>query len=130
MYHVGGGTLAQHHPRKTFLNFRNNLLLLYKNLPERELKRVMRVRSVLDIVAACSFLVSPNGIANFKAVFQARREFRRIRSDFSDNRRENLQKTVLDPIPEQLPCSLLALFHIKRNKTFDAIISSYKCTFS
>ena len=121
VFHVGGGTLAQHHPRKTFLNFRNNLLLLYKNLPERELKRVMRVRSILDIVAACSFLISPNGIANFKAVFQARREFRRIRPDFAANRRENLQRTVLDPIPEQLPCSLLRLFHMKRLRTFARI---------
>ena len=121
VYHVGGGTLAQHHPRKTFLNFRNNLLLLYKNLPDRELKRVMRVRSVLDIVAACSFLISPNGIANFKAVFQARREFRRIRADFADNRRENLQHTLLDPIPEQLPCALLRLFHMKRLRTFAGI---------
>lgn len=121
VFHVGGGTLAQHHPRKTFLNFRNNLLLLYKNLPERELKRVMRVRSILDIVAACSFLISPNGIANFKAVFQARREFHRIRPDFAANRRENLQRTVLDPIPEQLPCSLLRLFHMKRLRTFARI---------
>ena len=121
VFHVGGGTLAQHHPRKTFLNFRNNLLLLYKNLPERELKRVMRMRSILDIVAACSFLISPNGVANLKAVFQARREFRRIRPDFAANRRENLQRTVLDPIPEQLPCSLLRLFHLKRLRTFAGI---------
>ena len=81
----------------------------------------MRVRSILDIVAACSFLISPNGIANFKAVFQARREFRRIRADFAANRRENLQRTVLDPIPEQLPCSLLRLFHMKRLRTFARI---------
>ena len=40
VYHVGGATLKKENPRKTFLNFRNNLLMLYKNLPEKELKSV------------------------------------------------------------------------------------------
>ena len=44
VYHVGGATLNVESPRKTFLNFRNNLLMLYKNLPEKDLKHVMRVR--------------------------------------------------------------------------------------
>ena len=52
VYHVGGATLKKENPRKTFLNFRNNLLMLYKNLPEEELKPVMRVRTFLDYCAA------------------------------------------------------------------------------
>ena len=52
VYHVGGGTLPKGNPMKTFLNFRNNLTMLYKNLPEAELAHVMRVRRVLDYVAA------------------------------------------------------------------------------
>ena len=44
VYHVGGATLNAESPRKTFLNFRNNLLMLYKNLPEKDLKQVMRIR--------------------------------------------------------------------------------------
>jgi GT2 family glycosyltransferase len=57
VYHVGGGTLQKENPRKTFLNFRNNLLMLYKNLPDDRLKSVMAVRTVLDYVAALSFLL-------------------------------------------------------------------------
>ena len=52
VYHLGGGTLPKKNPRKTFLNFRNNLTMLYKNLPEDELKAVMRWRWALDYLAA------------------------------------------------------------------------------
>ena len=57
VYHVGGATLKKENPRKTYLNFRNNLLMLYKNLPQPELDRVMRMRAFLDCVAAVSFLL-------------------------------------------------------------------------
>ena len=57
VYHVGGATLKKENPHKTFLNFRNNLVMLYKNLPQEELGPVMRVRAVLDYVAALSFLL-------------------------------------------------------------------------
>ena len=55
VYHVGGATLNKSNPYKTFLNFRNNLLMLYKNLPESELSKVMRVRFWLDGLAALMF---------------------------------------------------------------------------
>jgi GT2 family glycosyltransferase len=48
IYHIGGGTLPKHSPRKTYLNFRNNLSLLYKNLYSTELFFVFFVRSFLD----------------------------------------------------------------------------------
>ena len=57
VYHLGGGTLNKTSARKTFLNFRNNLLLLYKNLPKSELKSVLRKRRFLDFVAAVVFLL-------------------------------------------------------------------------
>lgn len=49
VFHVGGATLKKENPRKTFLNFRNNLVMLYKNLPQEDLASVMRVRAVLDL---------------------------------------------------------------------------------
>ena len=52
VYHVGGGTLPKNNPMKTFLNFRNNLTMLYKNLNDKDLKHVMRVRWWLDYLAA------------------------------------------------------------------------------
>ena len=116
-YHVGGGTLAQGNPRKTFLNFRNNLLLLYKNLPEQELRRVMCVRFFLDYVAALKFLLGGSP-GEAKAVWRARREFRRIKAGFLPQREANLRAATLHNIPERYATSLLAEFYLRRHKTF------------
>ena len=74
VYHVGGATLKKENPRKTFLNFRNNLLMLYKNLPAEELVSVMRTRTCLDYLAALFFLLKGD-VSNFRAVLQARKNF-------------------------------------------------------
>ena len=73
VYHVGAATLKPS-PRKTYLNFRNNLLMLYKNLPSAELASVMRVRAGLDLLAAVVFLLKGEW-ANTKAVCRAWRDF-------------------------------------------------------
>ena len=57
VFHLGGGSLPASNPKKTYLNFRNNLTMLYKNLPESELRHVMRVRCLLDYVAAFKSLI-------------------------------------------------------------------------
>lgn len=93
VWHVGGASLAAGNPRKTFLNFRNNLLLLYKNLPADELQGVMRWRTFLDWVAAIKFLVSGD-VANFKSVLRARREYRRLRPMFRADRERNLSLAI------------------------------------
>ena len=117
VYHVGAATLKKENPRKIFLNFRNNLLMLYKNLPEKDLKRVMFVRGVLDGVAAVVFLLKGEREAA-KAVLQARKEFKRIRPDFESSRLENMTDTVADTIPEKVPYSILWKFHACGKKVF------------
>lgn len=94
-YHLGGATLNQGNPRKTYLNFRNNLLMLYKNLPEKDLKSVLRKRQMLDFVAAMSFLLKGD-VANMKAVKKARKDFKQMipsyeamREEIQKNRKEN-----------------------------------------
>mgnify|MGYP003294748586 CR=1 FL=1 len=77
VYHLGGGALNYEHPRKTFLNFRNNLLMLYKNLPTRRLIPVMVIRFFLDYAAALKFLVTGKP-KNAWAVAQARWAFVRM----------------------------------------------------
>ena len=57
VYHYGGGTLNKISPRKTFLNFRNSLLLLYKNLPASKLQNVLNKRKYLDKLAAFVFYI-------------------------------------------------------------------------
>ena len=76
VYHVGGGTLPKSSPRKTYLNFRNNRALLYKNLPKERLGWTLTVRWVLDLVAALSFLLKGNW-KEFRAVLKAHRSFRK-----------------------------------------------------
>ena len=120
VYHVGGATLKKENPRKTFLNFRNNLLMLYKNLPEEELKPVMRVRTFLDYCAAAVWVLKGD-FANAKAVWNARREFFRIRSQFTADRQQNLAHTVLKTIPERYSFSLVWQAKVKGRKTFSAL---------
>ena len=92
VYHVGGGTLEYESPRKTFLNFRNNLLMLYKNLPPVQWLLVMLIRWPLDYVAALQMLLSGKWL-NFKAVFQARCAFWRLRKQYKAIRAANLRNS-------------------------------------
>lgn len=120
VYHVGGATLNVESPRKTFLNFRNNLLMLYKNLLAEDMKHVMRVRCFLDYIAALKFLVSGHP-ANAKAVIDARKEFKKISDNFWEKRKENLSKRTVRRPKELLGSSLLLNFYLKGIKTFDKI---------
>ncbi len=74
VYHVGGGTLPKRSSRKTYLNFRNNFILLYKNLPAKRLLPVFLLRIPLDWVAALKFLAD-GGVADFFAVIKAHWHF-------------------------------------------------------
>ncbi|MFA6923724.1 MAG: glycosyltransferase family 2 protein [Bacteroidales bacterium] len=74
VYHVGGGTLPKNNSRKTYLNFRNNLSLLYKNLPENKFHRIFLLRFILDGIAAFRFLAEGH-ILDFIAVAKAHFSF-------------------------------------------------------
>ena len=120
VYHVGGATLNKSNPRKTYLNFRNNLLMLYKNLPENELRHVMFVRALLDYVAAFKSLLSGDA-AGCRAVLQARRDFRRIKHDYSDLRRENLEKCVEADVKERTSFSILWKYYAGGKRLFSEL---------
>ena len=76
LFHVGGGTLPKSNPFKTQLNFRNNLSMLYKNLPDNRLHKVLMLRMFLDRVAAVKFLLEGH-MGEYRAVRRAHREYRR-----------------------------------------------------
>lgn len=120
VYHVGGATLQKENPQKTFLNFRNNLVMLYKNLPADELGQVMRVRALLDYVAVASFLLKCQ-ISNMKAVLRARREYRQLRPSFRVSREECQEKTKVTSIPERTKSSILWQFYAKGRKRFSQL---------
>lgn len=117
VYHVGGATLGMEHPRKTFLNFRNNLLMLYKNLPADRLRHVMRIRFFLDYLAALKFLLSGHP-ANARAVYDARRAFHALLPEYASKRKENMEKMLLRSFPELRETCLLVEFYLKGKKTF------------
>lgn len=74
LYHLGGGTLPKSNPRKTYLNFRNNMILLYKNLPRKAWLRILFIRLILDGIAALRFVVGSQP-GEFWAVFMAHMSF-------------------------------------------------------
>lgn len=120
VYHVGGATLSKSNPRKTFLNFRNNLLMLYKNLPQGELCGVMRVRALLDYVAAFKFLLT-GAWGDFKAVLAARCEYRRMRAGYKAVREQNVG-TAVSPATSSRSCfSLLWQYYMKGKKQFSQL---------
>lgn len=123
VYHVGGGTLPKSNPMKTYLNFRNNLTMLYKCLPDGELKRVMRWRWVLDYVAAWETLVLNGNWGDFKAIYRARRAFKKWRRDFESDRREIQAQRKVEKIPEQRDFSLLWQYYVKNRKLFSVLPS-------
>jgi len=74
VYHVGGGTLDNNSPFKTYLNFRNNLSMIFKNLPLPYLIFVIPIRLLLDGIAALS-LLRKKGIRHFISIFKAHISF-------------------------------------------------------
>ena len=73
VYHKGGASLPMGDPRKTLLNFRNSLVMMWKNLPAETCAKLMRRRKMLDYVAAVNFLVHGQW-RNARAILKAHRE--------------------------------------------------------
>ena len=116
IYHVGGGTLPKSSPRKTYLNFRNNMALLYKNLPDSELCRVIFFRLILDGVAAFKFLCEGHP-KELSAVWQAHRDFRRWLPQLKKKR----QATNPKPVSQIYHGNLLIDYYLKGKKHFSQL---------
>lgn len=91
VYHVGGGTLPNNSPRKLFLNYRNNLLMLYKNLPGSCRWPVLVVRMFLDCLSAILYLLQGKK-EFFHSVCKAHKEFHSLKSELSAQRRGHTGK--------------------------------------
>lgn len=82
VYHVGGASLQQGNPKKTYLNFRNNLLLLHKNLPRKKGKKLLFVRRLADTLAFLMYLAKFD-FANARAIIHAHNDFRKMREEYT-----------------------------------------------
>ena len=74
VYHVGGATLNESNPKKTFLNFRNSLLMLTKNLPKNKLVPILFLRLCLDGLAGIQFIFTGKFVHSF-AILKAHISF-------------------------------------------------------
>uniref|UniRef100_A0AB33J0N0 Glycosyltransferase family 2 protein n=1 Tax=Prevotella sp. GTC17254 TaxID=3236794 RepID=A0AB33J0N0_9BACT len=121
VYHLGGATLPQGNPQKTFLNFRNNLLMLYKNLPDEELSRIMRWRWFLDYLAAWQTLIVNRNVGDFKAIYRARRAFKHMVDSFKADR-ERIQATrIVESLHMNILPSILWAYYVRGKKYFTAL---------
>ena len=93
VFHIGGGTLPKNSPRKTYLNFRNNLSLLVKNLPKHRVHRIILYRIFLDWVAAFKFLIE-GCPKDFRMVFKAHWDFYKRLRELREKRRCSEHKLV------------------------------------
>ena len=117
VYHIGGGTLPKNNPMKTFLNFRNNLTMLYKNLPDDTLGRVMRVRAVLDYVAALQALCAGR-IGDCKAIIRGRRAFKEWLPEYREVRKSVQNRRKVDNVVGIYRHSILWQYHVKGKRKY------------
>jgi GT2 family glycosyltransferase len=111
VYHVGGGTLKAESPFKTYLNFRNNWLLLYKNLSLSVFNRIKKRRKRLDLLAAIQF-VAKGKKANANAILKAHRDFKEMKSKYQSNASNGLMHR------EVYKKSIINQFFVKGKKKF------------
>ena len=120
VYHVGGGTLAYRNPRKIYLNFRNWLMMLYKNLPADQLPRKLLLRLLLDGVAALQMLVTgyPLGVW---IVLRAHFGFYG-RLGLLQRKRRDLALLRQGPQPATIyPGSFVVQYFLRKKRTFAAL---------
>ncbi len=114
VYHLGGGSLDASNPRKTYLNFRNNLLMLYKNLPDSSRGRTLLRRRLLDTVAWAKFIATGH-FGDAKAILKAHNDFRIMRRAYKSFPSDDLLHTA--------PCrpNILLQFFLRGRKTFSRL---------
>ncbi len=96
VYHVGGGTLAYESPFKTYLNFRNGLYLLFKNLPKKQLYKKIPVRLLLDWISIFYFLLQGKG-KHSVAIIKAQIEVvKNLKKNISKRKGRNTSKRITE----------------------------------
>lgn len=117
VYHVGGGTLPKSNPFKTYLNFRNNLFLLYKNLPENKLDKILFLRLLLDYLSVIRFLVTLS-FKDIGAIFKAHRHFFKKKKDYREFRKIQSDLVTTANHREQYNRSIVVDYFLLGRKTF------------
>ncbi len=120
VYHVGGGTLSYDNPQKLYLNFRNNLWLLYKNLPANQLFYILSIRMILDAVAAIKLLAEFN-FNGIRSILKAHYHFYWSLPVLNRKRKQAGQNDSIRPTTGKLAKSIVFQFYVHNRKRFSEI---------
>lgn len=120
IYHAGGGTLPYDTERKTYLNFRNNLFLLYKNLPESKLKKIILLRKILDGIAATMFLLKGHP-ESFIAVRKAHKDFDKSIISLRTKRETVKRLTLPETGNHLLNISIVSRFYLRGQRIYSSL---------
>lgn len=120
VYHVGGASLEMHSPRKLFLNFRNNLLMIYKNVAPNRFLTVFFVRYLLDALAFFHLLLRGQ-FKHASAIFKAHQAFWSLQSTYKAKRRANIEKTKTFNIPTRYRRSILFDYYFRGRNAFSKL---------
>ncbi len=120
VFHLGGGSLSYDNPKKLYLNFRNNLWLLYKNLPANQLFYILAVRMILDGVAAFKLLAEFN-FNGIRSVLKAHYHFYLSLPELRRKRKQALPIDDIELSSGRLAKSIVFQFYIRKQKLFSEI---------
>jgi GT2 family glycosyltransferase len=123
VYHVGGGTLPKGNSKKTYLNFRNNKIMLSKNLPFSKKILVIPVRNLLDAVSAWKGLLTGDG-GYFIAIVRAHLAF--IKWWLFLKKRSVFPKNKKKPLSGYLQRNIAWLHFVKKKKFFSEVVDKTK----
>lgn len=118
--HVGGATLSQQNSHKTYLNFRNNLVMMVKNLPQKQLLSVLFIRMVLDGVAGLHFIFRGE-VKHFVAVLKAHFSFYSRLGDVLLKRKKLTAYRKIGHHQEVYPQSIIWAFYFKKLRKFSEL---------
>jgi GT2 family glycosyltransferase len=121
VYHVGGGALPYNSPFKTYLNFRNNLFLLYKNLPDNNFRRIIFIRKILDGLAALLF-ISKGDFGAVRSIWNAHIDYYKSLQVLKVKRKMVKPiNTSMESGKQILNKSIVFEFYMKGRKTFSSL---------
>lgn len=118
VYHYGGGSLPAENPKKTYLNFRNSLLMLYKNLPLRERGPVLVKRRLLDTLAFGMYIAKMD-FKNGWAIIKAHNDFRKMKGAYDSHdyyRDKDIQRVPLPSSP-----NIIVEYYLRGRKTYEEL---------
>ncbi len=123
VFHIGGASLPRGNPEKTYLNYRNNLLTLYKNLPDAIWLKIFPIRIMLDGLAIVRLLFLLKG-GEAWSILKAYNDVHRLKSAVADERPAPDERVVI-PFYRR---SIVLDYYLRRIHTFSALPRSHFLT--